>query len=430
MEKPSYKSESLMEKCRVCKTVLLRKNYKTHLKKIHPKEDPGDLSGWSQQKIFSIFAAGGGSRDRKEVVEDKVEELQDVDDTVLPTQAGRFNDNKDVTEAEAGTGEIYVSRKKRFDSGDSAFIDDDSTIEDFGPGSKDLDNDHVTKLDLILEQIKSLRSEVNDLKSVGKNNKSEDIVEPTVTDDIKQTLMSLQCSRSMEEIEGIGFSFNEEDQKVKCVLCDTDKSAVDGDKLHGIFSYDASDGLSFKDKDIMPRSFINLKAIVKTHVLKSKLHCSNLMKENEKKEAESELANKNKKAGLNLGQAAIKNYKHGRPYTDYENDVFLMKKSGGVVGELNHSRKFPSAFRKSVCRVVNGRVRKFLKTPLKQTGQLPPVAISADKGTYKGTPRQFCGITTINPGGDEFLEVLTAGQPVVSEGSSGSQLGKNMTTLD
>ena len=154
------------------------------------------------------------------------------------------------------------------------------------------------------------------------------------------------------------------------------------------------------------------------------------MKENEKKEAESELANKNKKAGLNLGQAAIKNYKHGRPYTDYENDVFLMKKSKGVVGELNHSRKFPSAFRKSVCRVVNGRVRKFLKTPLKQTGHLPPVAISADKGTYKGTPRQFCGITTINPGGDEFLEVLTAGQPVVSEGSSEAQLGKNMTTLE
>ena len=150
------------------------------------------------------------------------------------------------------------------------------------------------------------------------------------------------------------------------------------------------------------------------------------MEEKERKAAECESITKNRKAGLNLGRAAMKNFLQGRPYTDHENDVLLMKKSGGIVGDINHSRLFPPKYRKSVCRVVNGRVRQFLQTPLMVTGNLPPVATSADKGTYKGTPRQFCGLVTVNPGGDNFLEILAAGQPVVSEGSSGLQLANNM----
>ena len=185
---------------------------------------------------------------------------------------------------------------------------------------------------------------------------------------------------------------------------------------------------SFSANENLSRSFTNLKGAVKRHIINSKAHCENLEKEEERKEAELELESKNKKAGLNLGLAAMKNFILGRPYTDFENDVLLMKKTGSEVGELNHSRMFPASFRKRVCRVVNGRVRRFIKTPLKQTGFRPPVAISADKGTFKGNPRQFCGIVTINPGGDNFLEVLTAGQPLVVAGSSGHELARNMKT--
>ena len=120
---------------------------------------------------------------------------------------------------------------------------------------------------------------------------------------------------------------------------------------------------------------------MKKHIVQSKTHCSKLEKENEKYSAICELESKNRKAGLNLGLAAMKNYLLGRPYTDFESDVLLMRKAGAVVGELYHSRKFPASFRKSVCRVVHGRVKKFIQTPLKQTGHYPPLAISADKGT-------------------------------------------------
>ena len=104
----------------------------------------------------------------------------------------------------------------------------------------------------------------------------------------------------------------------------------------------------------------------------------------------------------------------------------MLKMYGAVVGELNHSRKFPAAFRGSVCQVVNSRVRMFVQTPLVQTGHLPPVGISADKGTYKHRSRQFLSLVTIMPGGTNLLEILSCGQPVLTEGSTGLELAKNM----
>ena len=79
-----------------------------------------------------------------------------------------------------------------------------------------------------------------------------------------------------------------------------------------------------------------------------------------------------------------------------------------------------------VTKVVHRRVEKFLQTPLKQTGHLPPCGISADKGTYKHRSRQFLSCVVVMPGGNKWLEVLTCGQPVVTQGSSGHALAMNM----
>ena len=122
---------------------------------------------------------------------------------------------------------------------------------------------------------------------------------------------------------------------------------------------------------------------------------------------------------MNLGRVCMKNYLLGRPYLDYKKDVLVLKMSGAVVGEMNHSRMFPAAFRSSVKHVVHKRVKKFLQTPMKQTCHLPPVGISADKGTYKHRSRQFLSIVTVVPGGKNLLTVLTCGQPVVTQGSGG-----------
>ena len=49
-------SETAIEVCRFCKLKLRRKNYKAHLKNVHPKENSDDLAGQTQIKITNLFS--------------------------------------------------------------------------------------------------------------------------------------------------------------------------------------------------------------------------------------------------------------------------------------------------------------------------------------------------------------------------------------
>ena len=46
-------------KCRVCNLNLLLKNYKSHLKNVHPDENVKDLRGANQLEISSSFSFRG-----------------------------------------------------------------------------------------------------------------------------------------------------------------------------------------------------------------------------------------------------------------------------------------------------------------------------------------------------------------------------------
>ena len=122
-----------------------------------------------------------------------------------------------------------------------------------------------------------------------------------------------------------------------------------------------------------------------------------------------------------LVRLCMKSYIFSRPFQDYGTVIFLMK-----VGELNHSRLFPAAFIPFVRKDVQRRQEKFLSTPLKQTGHLPPLVGSADNGTYKHRSRHFLGVITVNPGGANFLEPISCGQPVVTDGSKGTDLASSI----
>ena len=52
-----YISTTVRVKCHIrsCKLVLLRKNYKEHLVKTHPEEDPHDLTPFGQNKISDFI---------------------------------------------------------------------------------------------------------------------------------------------------------------------------------------------------------------------------------------------------------------------------------------------------------------------------------------------------------------------------------------
>ena len=57
---------------------------------------------------------------------------------------------------------------------------------------------------------------------------------------------------------------------------------------------------------------------------------------------------------------------------------------------------------------------------------MPPLAGSADKGTYKHHSRHYIGVISINPGGNNFLEAISCGQPVVTGGSTGLDLARSI----
>ena len=146
----------------------------------------------------------------------------------------------------------------------------------------------------------------------------------------------------MGEILKAGFMFDEENSSVFCSVCV-------GEAADAKFSYDSIHGLEFPSDEYIPRDFSNLKKNVLRHIVNSKTH-TNAVKDIEKREkAANDLKSKNTIAGLNLGRACMKNYSLGRPYTDFESDVLLLKQAGAEVGELNHSHKFPAALRPYIC---------------------------------------------------------------------------------
>ena len=71
-------------------------------------------------------------------------------------------------------------------------------------------------------------------------------------------------------------------------------------------------------------------------------------------------------------------------------------------------------------------MKQFITSKLQQTGHKPPLALSADKATYKHRSRQFLAGVTIAPGSDNFLEVISFGQPIMKHGSTASALSNNM----
>ena len=101
----------------------------------------------------------------------------------------------------------------------------------------------------------------------------------------------------------------------------------------------------------------------------------------------------------------------------FETEIVKAVKNGCDMGDLNHSKNFPSKFRPFVAEEVKSRKLQFLSTRLPQTGFLPPVNVQADKGTTVHTTRQFTTVATIVPGSSSLISIVYLGQPIVKSHS-------------
>ena len=168
----SFVSETAMVKCRVCQTSLRKKNYKTHLKNIHPKKDYEDLSGKDQLKLSNMFFRGKsskkseGSRDvvaESEVNRDVSIHFDDFSQDVSNTIDGEADLTANVSKKRKAMEDDDDNevRRKRFGSGDSAFSE---TPFDFTEEETESNRPKRTKVDQILIELQEVKSEFRELK--------------------------------------------------------------------------------------------------------------------------------------------------------------------------------------------------------------------------------------------------------------------------
>ena len=327
METNHYASETVVIKCRVksCQLSLMRKNYKEHLNKKHPKENPQDLSPFGQIKISSFFSRGppvpvrgpekssSGGISQTSPEDDHGEVGMHVDEVDVPGH----EDGRDIIAAVGvgrGTCESLVVNnlqgslgKRRHPSADSGINEDDEDIAETSVKKKKSDDlEPDDKLDKILSEIEQLKSKI-DCGGIAAGGELHTVHDKKPEGTEEEVLKNLCVARSMEDFERIGFKYDGESQ-IFCSVCEPVEPG-DAGQVAGVFFYDRVLGLEFEDDEVLPQEFCNLKKSLKRHINCSKSHSESVKSVMEKENAAKELMSKNQKAGMNLGNICMKNYK-------------------------------------------------------------------------------------------------------------------------
>jgi hypothetical protein len=82
---------------------------------------------------------------------------------------------------------------------------------------------------------------------------------------------------------------------------------------------------------------------------------------------------------------------------NYLDLVATIVQGGIFMGNVNHGKRFPYDFLKSVSKVVKAKLKLYLKLDMVQTGFKPPVRIVTDKDAYKHRTRQIIALITVFP---------------------------------
>ena len=217
-------------------------------------------------------------------------------------------------------------------------------------------------------------------------------------------------ARSIDDLIDLGFEYCEIKKGFSCNLCT--KYLADPSEPKMNIKYEGP--RSFGDKEKLDRSFRNVKRGLKRHITESLMHLKAKNNYNKDLMEQEKIASRNEEVGMRVGRTCMNLYLKGRPYTDFEDSILLQNLNGLFMGDLNHSRKFPAAFRTCVYEEIQNRLKTFFSSHLKQTGFKPSMNIAFDKSTYKHRPRQFVAAIVVIPDSENFLQPIALGTPVCS----------------
>ena len=414
-------------RCRVCKESLLRKNYKAHLQGQHPCEDSSNLNPAEQQTLAEAFRKQAQKRAASDATE-KSSSKTPRPNSQAPEVSGPEPSSESESEIASGSPEL------------------ESTSQQAGPQAAKHVDDVEEKVDVILTKIEGLEQHIKQLKINSKEHEKENeqskkakktkhgkesgvMMEGELDTEIdKETEVGpLDNVRSIHDIQHEG-TFDvrcaSEDMIIYCKLCieDIDKPLL-GDSTNGVFKYEKKSGVSFNKDEILPQQFRNLKKHLRRHLLRQTHQRKVAEKEANEAKSAAELL-RQYQVGMNIGRTCYLLYKKGRPFEDFEEQLYLQSVNGVDVGHMNHSSEFARSFMPYVAKTVKEQVNAFIETPLQQTGHRPLLNIQADKATYKHRTRQFATATTIVPDSYQLLQVVFIGQPVVVK-HEGIEIAKN-----
>ena len=145
---------------------------------------------------------------------------------------------------------------------------------------------------------------------------------------------------------------------VKCTLCAQESEDDMSEpytvealgKVLGIFYYEGSE--SFASTALLSRDFRNLKIALRRHISRN-CHQNKLNEQMKEADEFFKSDSKNKEAALRCARICLMLYKKGRPFSDYSDLVAINIQGGTFMGNINHSKRFASAFCRDPSRNLN-----------------------------------------------------------------------------
>ena len=211
-----------------------------------------------------------------------------------------------------------------------------------------------------------------------------------------------------------------------CRLCrnkpeSTGKFVVHSDGFLKISKHDSTEEKEIKRAK--NKSFSNLKIAIHKHLTKCQ--------PNEKEQEEmKKMLSREKVIGLRVARWAYTIFKNALPHEQFESLLLTSDLNGTDIGNINHSRFFVPKFLSNLYIELQGRFKSFFGTPIQATKERPPVAISADLATHRGSCRNFVTAVTINPGSDVLIKAIPLGAVSVgSQGRGGREVAEDVVQL-
>ena len=118
---------------------------------------------------------------------------------------------------------------------------------------------------------------------------------------------------------------------------------------------------------------------------------------------------------MRLARIAYEGFRRGRSLRDFEYEVLLAVQNGLAMGDYHNSHDFPLNFMKYVYEEVRILCEKFITERRPETGFLPSMNVSADKGTVHHRSMQFTTAVVALANSDHLLANIYLGQPVVRD---------------